>query len=233
MKLVRVAVSSVAILASIVLFQNCGKGFSSKVADQVVLESASSAPPAVPVFQAATFIGPPRALSNGSAFGFDFRANPSAGATVVSTDCQIDAQPAFSCTSPELVRAIPDGPHTFTVFVTYSDGRTLESSHRWSIDRAAPIITSANPPAARNSLTSVEIPFSVVEVNSSNTAQCSLDGAAFASCASPVALTALAIGAHRFVVRSIDLAGNVGTLNIGWITEPMASNKADSKDGSE
>jgi hypothetical protein len=40
--------------------------------------------------------------------------------------------------------------------------------------------------------------------------QCSLDGGAFAACASPKVFTGLGAGAHTVVVRPIDRAGNVG-----------------------
>jgi hypothetical protein len=40
--------------------------------------------------------------------------------------------------------------------------------------------------------------------------QCSLDGKAFATCASPTALSGLAPGSHRFSVRGVDRLGNVG-----------------------
>jgi len=39
--------------------------------------------------------------------------------------------------------------------------------------------------------------------------QCSLDGAVYAPCASPVGYSALAIGNHTFHVRTLDTAGNV------------------------
>jgi hypothetical protein len=44
--------------------------------------------------------------------------------------------------------------------------------------------------------------------NETSTFQCSLDGAAFSSCNSPVSYTGLASGPHTFDVRATDAAGN-------------------------
>jgi hypothetical protein len=62
--------------------------------------------------------------------------------------------------------------------------------------------------------------FSASEPDS--TFECSLDGAAFAGCVSPVGLTGLAVGAHTFAVHAIDLAGNVDTTpaSYSWTVEP-------------
>jgi hypothetical protein len=40
--------------------------------------------------------------------------------------------------------------------------------------------------------------------------ECSLDGGAFATCASPDALSSLAVGGHSIAVRAVDTAGNTG-----------------------
>jgi CSLREA domain-containing protein len=54
-----------------------------------------------------------------------------------------------------------------------------------------------------------------------STFECSLDGADFTTCASPVELTGLSAGEHTFAVRAIDQAGNVGEpATYTWTIEP-------------
>jgi hypothetical protein len=84
-----------------------------------------------------------------------------------------------------------------------------------SIDSAslAYAVDSAAPSAA---ITSVDVSGTTANVSFSSPDsdiagfQCSLDGGAFAACASPKAFTGLTAGAHTVVVRPIDKAGNVG-----------------------
>jgi hypothetical protein len=45
---------------------------------------------------------------------------------------------------------------------------------------------------------------------------CSLDGAAFVDCASPVTREGLAVGNHELVVRATDAAGNSGNAARAW-----------------
>lgn len=56
------------------------------------------------------------------------------------------------------------------------------------------------------------------------TFQCSLDGAPFADCVSPVALGGLSEGAHTFRVRAVDAAGNVDATPAvaTWIVDTVA-----------
>jgi hypothetical protein len=72
-------------------------------------------------------------------------------------------------------------------------------------DTTPPETTFDSGPASSTS-TSATITFSSDEPGS--TFECSLDGAAFAACVSPVELSGLAVGTHTFQVRATDRAGN-------------------------
>ncbi len=53
--------------------------------------------------------------------------------------------------------------------------------------------------------------------------ECALDGAGFASCASPLSLTGVAEGAHAFHVRATDAAGNTGAAtDYSWTVDTTA-----------
>ncbi|MEJ7787025.1 MAG: hypothetical protein WKF96_19665 [Solirubrobacteraceae bacterium] len=77
------------------------------------------------------------------------------------------------------------------------------------IDRAAPetSITSGTADGSRSETTDATFAFTASEPGSRF--ECSVDTAAFVSCASPVAFPGLAVGNHSFAVRAIDPAGNV------------------------
>ena len=75
-------------------------------------------------------------------------------------------------------------------------------------------------PAATTTARSATFTLSSSEAGS--TFECSLDGGAFASCASPKTYSGLALGAHELRVRAIDAAGNVDPTPAthGWTIEP-------------
>ena len=97
--------------------------------------------------------------------------------------------------APAIVAAAPGKtPATQTVIVAAPDTTppetTLDSTPTGTVDVAsASIFFSANEPVARF--------------------ECSLDGAPFAGCWSPVVYTGLGEGLHTFTVRAVDVAGNV------------------------
>ncbi len=65
---------------------------------------------------------------------------------------------------------------------------------------AAPTVTITSSPASPTTSTKATVAFVAKDANK---VKCSLDGASFVSCTSPVTYTGLAIGGHSFVVKAI------------------------------
>jgi hypothetical protein len=125
----------------------------------------------------------------------------------VTFECSLDAAPFAPCTSPQTVTGLPDGGHQFEVRARDSAGNTsAPASHNWTIDTTAvpaPTIDSGPP----NPSSSAAATFAFSDSEAGVGFECSLDGAPFAACASPHTVTALAEGAHEFVVRAVDGGG--------------------------
>lgn len=80
-----------------------------------------------------------------------------------------------------------------------------------SSDTTAPDTAITAQPGSETSSTSASFSFTGtddVTPAGGLTFECSLDGAAFASCSSPASYTGLSVGAHTFQVRATDAAGN-------------------------
>jgi hypothetical protein len=100
-----------------------------------------------------------------------------------------------------------DGAYTVRVRATDNAGNVeTPVSRTFTYDSASPETTiTAAPPNPSNAATA-SFSFGASETGSSF--QCSLDGAAFASCTSPKSYSGLAAGSHTFQVRATDAAGN-------------------------
>ena len=83
---------------------------------------------------------------------------------------------------------------------------TIETAAPPPSDTTAPETTIDSGPSGTVSSASASFGLSSSEAGS--TFQCSLDGAAFASCASPKDYTGLSEGSHTFEVKATDAAGN-------------------------
>lgn len=155
----------------------------------------TSAPPAATTSRTATFAftGP-------------------AGATF---RCGLDGATTVACTSPKTYSGLADGVHVFNVVSVKSGETSAPTTYTWTVDNVAPARpTLTSGPAALVNSSSASFAFSGPEANLRYA--CSLDGAAFASCASPWSYSGLADGAHSFAVRAVDAAGNTGDATAPW-----------------
>src|SRR5262249_37226751 len=109
---------------------------------------------------------------------------------------------------------LPDGSHTFSA-AGISPKHNISDTpavYTWTVDTVAPTAaldpTSGPGQGALQTITSETMRFTSSEATNARF-ECSLDGAAFSACATPLTLNGLASGAHTFRVRTIDQAGNV------------------------
>ncbi|MGH3072796.1 MAG: hypothetical protein ACRDNB_11085, partial [Gaiellaceae bacterium] len=127
-------------------------------------------------------------------------------------ECSLDGAPFRRCATPVTLTRLPLGRHTFAVRAIDGDGKRdpTPARHAWLIaaerDVTPPETRIAATPAATTSETTATFEFTSSEIGSSFA--CSLDGAAFTSCAGPTTYTALAAGEHTFSVRATDIDGN-------------------------
>ena len=165
--------------------------------------------------------GGPAATTTSTSATFNFIANEQGS----SFECSLDGAAFAACSSPKEYTGLASGAHEFRVRATDAAGNVDGSpaNYNWTVDAAAPQTTIGSQPAASTSSTSATFEFSADEQGS--TFECSLDGAAFATCSSPKQYTGLAVGAHDFRVRATDALGNVDAspASYSWTVEPPPS----------
>lgn len=142
--------------------------------------------------------------------------NQPAGTTLLGS---LDGAPFSAITSPINLTGLTDATHTFTVRLIDAAGTTSpDISNTWTVDTvapAAPPVALTSPVASPTTQTSASIVIGMTE--SGVTLQGSLDGAPFATVASPVSLTGLSIGTHTYSARQVDPAGNSSSVStIVW-----------------
>jgi Bacterial Ig-like domain (group 3) len=131
------------------------------------------------------------------------------------TQCKLDAGTFADCGSPAIYSGLADGSHVFTVKATDTAGNTGQDLYQWTVDNVSPTVTIVQKPNDPSDSRSPTFAFIVNE----GVVQCSLDGGAFAACASPKSYTNLADGPHTFTVKSTDAAGNIGQTGYSWRIE--------------
>ncbi|HAR41887.1 MAG TPA: hypothetical protein DCS07_04535 [Bdellovibrionales bacterium] len=138
-------------------------------------------------------------------------------------ECNLNGVGFNACTSPIQISGFADGEHYFRVRATDLAGNLGPVvSALWTVDLTAPVVTLT---VSRSANASIQFGFSSNEAGSVFT--CSLDGAAFTSCSSPLAFSGLAIGNHSFIVRASDPQGNSDPAGVShaWTVEPLVTTK--------
>jgi uncharacterized protein (TIGR03382 family) len=146
----------------------------------------------------------PATLSNQASASFHFSAGPAAA----RFECSLDEAAFAPCTSPAGYTGLAEGSHSFQVRAVDAQGQAspLPARYTWSVDVTVPDTTLDSTPPAQTTSASASFRFSTNEAGAGF--ECSLDGAAYAACSSPLDYTRLADGTHSFLVRSRDEAGN-------------------------
>ena len=143
---------------------------------------------------------------------FGFASNdPSA-----SFSCQLDGGGFDACSSPFTASGLADGSHTFQVRATDTVQNTAVASRTWTVAGPADVSITAGP--VSGSVTKDPTPsFSFSSLDSDSDFRCRIDGASFASCASPLTTSRLSDSDHTFVVKATDAAQ---TTDIAWRGSP-------------
>jgi hypothetical protein len=174
-------------------------------------------------------------LTNGSntrsnSITFTFSGTDGGNADVKQFECSIDNSDYVTCTSPfGFPNLLSDGSHTFKVRAEDNSGNkdASEEIFTWTVDTTPPPanINSAfdgnnNTVSNGSNTTSTSITFTLSGTDIGvglDHFECSLDGASFALCNSPVQFQNLSDGSHTLEVRSEDKVGNEGPTPTAFI----------------
>ena len=141
-------------------------------------------------------------------------------------ECKLDTGDWVACSNPTAITGLADGPHTLQMRQLDAAGNTSPAtSVSWTVDTAvpSPAPTITGTPISPASTSSATLTFAATEAGS--TLECSIDGATYTTCTSPLSLTGLSEGGHVVKIREVDAAGNVGASSTAsWIVDTTPPN---------
>lgn len=116
---------------------------------------------------------------------------------------------SFTCANSAFSYTIakPDGTYNLSLYQTNGVSNSPSTAKTWTKDTVEPQTTMDSQPSSTNYSMISSFTFSSNE--SPVTFQCSLDGATYSTCASPLNYSSLSNGSHTLDIRAIDQAGNV------------------------
>jgi hypothetical protein len=130
--------------------------------------------------------------------------------------CSLDGAAFAPCSSPFTAAQLAQGAHSFAVEAIDAAGHVdpTPATRAWTVDTIPPGVAITSGPA-NGSTSGPKVKFTFEAGEAGATLACSLDGAAFAACASPASFT-LKAGPHELRVRAADAAGNTATEARAW-----------------
>jgi CSLREA domain-containing protein len=138
-------------------------------------------------------------------------------------ECWLDGVVIGPCNSGSITFTdLAFGAHNFFVYATapggYIDAQGYE--YDWVVQEIQTFLNAG--PAAVTPETGASFDFSASITGSSF--ECSLDGAAYSDCASPLSFAGLSVGAHTFAVRATSPGGQIDASPVTyvWEIEPLA-----------
>src|SRR6188508_2775060 len=183
--------------------------------------------------------------SESTSIRFNFSGTDTGGAGVDHLECNIDNSKYVACTSPFVFpNLLKDGIHTFTVISEDNAGNkdSTPTSFSWIVDTSSPLISINTATDGNGNLLSNDGNTSsnsaIISFTGNDTGgregkgvgikefKCSLDGASFSTCTSPVQFTSVNLpeGTHSFQIIAEDGIGNINSSpqSFNWTvdTEP-------------
>jgi hypothetical protein len=160
---------------------------------------------------------------------FTFSGTDAGEAEIKRFECSLDNSDFVTCTSPFAFPIVSDGSHTFRVRAEDNSGNKDATAElfTWNVDTTPPpanidtAVDGNNSTVSYGSNTtsaSIAFTFSGTDMGIGlDHFECSIDGASFTLCNSPVQFQSLSDGTHTLEVRAEDKVGNEGPTPTAFI----------------
>jgi arylsulfatase A-like enzyme len=137
--------------------------------------------------------------------------------------CMLDGAALMPCDDDSVFGPLADGRHSLVVWgLDAAMNRSHGFTYRWTVDTIPPGLILTGTPE-EGAVTADRTASFEIWQSEPGSLSCSLDGAEFAPCTSPVLYLELADGHHTFQVMANDRAGNASILvSRSWSVDPNA-----------
>jgi arylsulfatase A-like enzyme len=138
--------------------------------------------------------------------------------------CTLDGMALMPCDDENVFGPLAEGRHSLVMWgLDAAMNRSHALTYRWAVDTIPPGLILTGTPE-EGAVTADRTASFEVWQSEPGSLSCSLDGAEFASCTSPMLSLELSDGPHTFQVMANDRAGNTSiVVSRSWTVDPNAS----------